>query len=275
MTRTAPPPQPQPGPQKDPHRRHLLLVIGIPVLAVLVVLAFAATAAAFVLPIALRTAVEYRTVVAGSPAVAVSAQNARFDVGPSADGRIHLHVTGRAFGRPRLTTTTDGGSTALRIRCAAPLWFSSCDLRVAVAMPATSRLTVDGTNGDIGVRGIGASVTARTTNGGLDVRGAGGDLVLGTTNGSIRVTDAAAATARAESVNGRVDLGFRTAPSDVTAATTNGGVSVRVPGGETYAVTARTTNGTVDTTRLRTDPRSPHHVTAMTVNGTVQVVPVD
>lgn len=73
----------------------------------------------------------------------------------------------------------------------------------------------------------------------VTMTGTRGQLDLVNVNGHIRVQDAASDTVNAETVNGAVELDFTAAPSAVTAASTNGAITVRIPDdGSSYAVSA-------------------------------------
>jgi hypothetical protein len=258
------------GPRPDRRGPSLLLVIG---LAVLVVLLVVAGVLAVALPLLLRGPVNQRYVVEGAPTVVVAVPNARLELGPSSDGRVHVQVSGWAVGPPRITVRTDGGATTVRGDCPRVAWFDACDIRLVVAMPPTADLAVTGGNGDISAHGLQGAITAETTNGAVDVRGARGDLTLHSTNGEVRLSDSASSSVRAGTTNGEIGLTFTDAPSSVLARSTNGSVTVTVPDTTAYAVTAHTMNGSLDTSSIRTDPASAHRIDAQTTNGSVQIRP--
>lgn len=252
-------------------RRSLLLLIGLPLLIVAVL---AITVALVTLPFVLRAGVQQRAVAAGTSSVAVSAENAAFQIGPSADGRIHVDVTGWSLGTPRTSVTATSDRTDVRVTCGVLPWLPTCALRVAVAVPATADLAVTGTNGEIGVRDLRGTIGATTTNGAIRVAGSAGDVRARSVNGRIEVASAASTHITAETVNGRIDLACTAPPLSVGARTVNGAITVRVPGSTTYAVTAQTVNGAVDTSRMRTDPAAASRIGVTTVNGSIQVLPI-
>jgi DUF4097 and DUF4098 domain-containing protein YvlB len=100
-----------------------------------------------------------------------------------------------------------------------------------------------------------------------------GALDLRSSNGEIVVTRGSSTTVLAETSNGAVSLTLLTTPDEVSARTTNGAVSIAVPSTVAYAVSTGTTNGTVDTSSIRTDPASAHRIEARTTNGSVRLVP--
>jgi hypothetical protein len=247
-----------------------LLIIGLPTLVVLLLIGVVLAAT---LPLVLRGRVNERTAVDAGPTVAVSMPNARLALGPSSDGRVHVQVSGWALAKPRITVRTDPTGTTVRGECPRFAWLDTCDIRLAVTMPPTADLRVTGENGDISVHGLRHAITAGTTNGAVDVRGAEGDLSLHSTNGAIRLSDATSSVVRVDTTNGEIGLAFTAAPSSVVARSTNGAVTLTVPGTTAYAVTTRTTNGSLDTSSIRTDPASAHRIDAQTTNGSVQIRP--
>jgi hypothetical protein len=211
---------------------------------------------------------------AGGSSVTVSAADARFEVGPSSDGRVHVRMDGRSFGSPRLAVRTEGGRTTVAAGCARFVWFGGCDLRIRITMPPQADLAVTGENGAIDLRRLTGRVDARTANGRIAATSMRGDLALRTTNGQVQLRDAASGSVRASTTNGAVDLAFTAPPTSVEARSTNGAVTIALPSSVAYAVTARTTNGSVDTSPVRTDPASAHRVVAETTNGSVRLQPV-
>lgn len=102
------------------------------------------------------------------------------------------------------------------------------DYRVKV--PRDARVEVETTNGAVKVLGAGGPVRATTTNGSVEVADAGADIEASTTNGSIRA-------------------GYRAAPTAGTQrlSTTNGSVTLTLPGDATGDFTASTVNGGIRT----------------------------
>lgn len=270
MTGIATPPAPrQSGPPSSPRSRGLRLglIIGISVLVTLVVIA---TVTALALPFALRSPVHQRLDLAAGASISVAVDDASFDVAPSDDGRIHVAVSGWSTVASPVSARTSQGRTTIDGGCPR-IWFSPCSLHLTVTMPPIADLTVAGTNGGILTRGILGTIDAGTTNGTVDVRGAVGTLRLHSTNGGIRLSGAKTSTVTADTTNGAIDLTFTTVPASVDARATNGAITVSVPGSASYAVSAHTINGAVDTSRLSTDPTSPNRITAITINGMVRV----
>lgn len=121
---------------------------------------------------------------------------------------------------------------------------------------ATERLVIDGEcdggwldRCSVGFRVVVPAefdVDITTDNGRIDIDGIGGHLDVRTDNGAIDGDDLSAVTVFAETDNGRIELAFSDAPSEVDTQTDNGRIVVRVPDGETYDVDATSDNGAVE-----------------------------
>lgn len=127
---------------------------------------------------------------------------------------------------------------------------SSRNLRVQVAftveVPAGVAFVGKNTNGDIEVDELAGRVEAYSTNGDVSV-GGGTEVIARTTNGSISVRSAGEADAR--TTNGRITADLRRIdPSGqpLRFSTTNGSVTVRIPSRIDASISARTTNGVIE-----------------------------
>lgn len=246
----------------------LALFVGLPLLALALIAVTAVLAVSFFRGSPLDRAFDVR---AGSR-VEVSVPNAAMRFGPSDDDRVHVSVTGSYFGaKPRVSVSTDDGVTTVQGGCVMRM-FTRCTLRIAVTLPEALPLTVDGRNGGLAVARLTGPLTLRTTNGTIEARAVRGDLDLRSTNGGIRIQNSRSGTVVARTTNGGVDLAFLSAPDTVDARSTNGPITVRVPAdGESYVVSADTTNGNVDTKTVRSERRADRVITAETTNGNVTV----
>lgn len=264
--------RPSPSAQKPlaPRRtRTVLLAVALPLALVLLVVA---AAAVVLVPVLTRPAVDLRYTGPAAPVVRVAVREAPIVLSPSADGRVHVHVTGWSVARPTLRVQTVAGRTTVRGGCPPFAWFDACDLRLTVALPPVSDTTIDG-DGDIAARSLTGALTVRTSNGAVRTDRMRGALDLSTTNGEVVATRCASRTVRAKTTNGGVALTFVTVPEEAGATATNGAVTVAVPGTVAYAVETGTTNGSVDTGSIRTSPASAHRIAARTTNGDVRIVP--
>ena len=108
--------------------------------------------------------------------------------------------------------------------------FSGSNFQVEyhVKVPAGADVKFSTVNGGIELQGLTGHVDAETTNGGIRARAIGGPIVASTTNGGVEV-----------------DL-TRVA-GDVKLECTNGGIRVRMPSDSKATISARLSNGTIDT----------------------------
>jgi len=266
MTQTSPPAgQTRPASSR---RLTVLLIVG---LAILVSLGLAATV---FIGLSLRgTALNESQDVAAGTRVLVDVRNARINVLPSPDERVHVVAEGTYLGRkPAVTARTTGGVTTISGGACQHRWFGRCELELTVTLPESLRLTVEGRNGAISASGLTGRLSLATTNGRIDVDGASGRLDLSSTNGAIRLREATSARASVRTTNGSVDLDFSEAPTTVEATSSNGAVTVRVPAGRSsYFVDVRTTNGAIDTSSVPSDRTATRTITVRTTNGGVTV----
>jgi DUF4097 and DUF4098 domain-containing protein YvlB len=103
-------------------------------------------------------------------------------------------------------------------------WGTSSEVRYYVKVPASTKVVLNTTNGEIEVDNVTASAHLETVNGQINARGLGGEI-------------------KASTVNGGVDIALATVTGDVSVETTNGGVTVRLPGDAKALLLGRTTNG--------------------------------
>jgi DUF4097 and DUF4098 domain-containing protein YvlB len=102
----------------------------------------------------------------------------------------------------------------------------------AVRVPSWVNITLDSTNGEIEVVGVGGMLRAEST------------------NGDIRATSLEGG-ANVETTNGNVHLEFtRLAEGGLKSSTTNGDITVSLPRDVKASLSARVTNGTINATDL-------------------------
>ncbi|MER7766201.1 DUF4097 family beta strand repeat-containing protein [Kitasatospora sp. NPDC096140] len=92
----------------------------------------------------------------------------------------------------------------------------------------------------------GTKVRVKETNGGIRLTGLAGDAEADVKNGGVDASGLSSAQVKLTAVNGGVRADFAAAPTKVEATTSNGGVRVKVPTGEAYAVDAHASVGGVD-----------------------------
>ncbi|WP_254401407.1 DUF4097 family beta strand repeat-containing protein [Streptomyces sp. AC555_RSS877] len=151
----------------------------------------------------------------------------------------------------------------------------ACPRMPHVKVPDGVRVTVSARNAGVDVAGIAAALDLTTVNGDMTVTRSGRDdaaVRLSTRNGSVHATALDTDRLYAATTNGDVILACATAPSSVTATTTNGSVGLSVPHtAPAYVVTAGTDNGRATVAVPTRDARHGPKMTLTTVNGDVDV----
>ncbi|GAA1041536.1 hypothetical protein GCM10009557_65460 [Virgisporangium ochraceum] len=104
------------------------------------------------------------------------------------------------------------------------------------------------------------------------MRDLGGDLKVETTAGRIDASNLRSQHVDVRTQAGEVSLAHQVAPAQTSARTDAGTVTVRLPGGSTYAVDATTDAGDREVS-VAVDPGSGHRVTAQSEAGNVTVKP--
>lgn len=165
----------------------------------------------------------------------------------------------------------DGDRLVLRGSC--PVIGSNfCEVRYTVAVPGDVDVQVRAVD-RISVSDVTGDVEATTDNGRVEAARIDGDVELYSDNGRVVGTDLRAGVARADSDNGRVELGFLTAPRTVSATSDNGSVEVVLPDtSDAYRIDdVSSDNGSAATPEIRIDPQSDRTITATSDNGDVIV----
>lgn len=144
-------------------------------------------------------------------------------------GTVELHTDNGSLNVTDLRATSaklssDNGPIEVSGR-AATADLRSDDGSIDATGLTADRLTARTSDGHIALGGHAAVVDVRTANGGIEAQGLTADRIYAKTN------------------DGQIDLRFAAPPTNVRASTGNGGVHVRVPGGEGYAITLSSGNG--------------------------------
>jgi Putative adhesin len=166
------------------------------------------------------------TVVPGSPdSVLIDARSS---------GAVHV---------PRLTTDVRGDHVAVTGGCPG-ISFGHCSTTITVHVPPATRVEVDGATGDVSISGISGGADVRTASGDVDASGLGGSVSLRSASGDVEAGDLHAATVRARTASGDVELDFARPPQLADAETSSGDVRILVPpSGAGYRVDVDTHNG--------------------------------
>jgi len=249
-----------------------ILVLGLPLVALLCLGGALGVAALW----RGTSPVHIRYDLAAGRNVVITVPEADFTLRPSTDGRVHITATGSYAGsRPTLLARASNAVTTIDGRgCYAPaVWFRRCSLDVTVAIPQTSQVRVDTSNGDISAAGLTGALDLGTTNGNIHTSGTQAGLHLRSGNGNIQVLAATSQQATAHSTNGNISMAFTRSPATITATSTNGNINVGVPTtGVSYFLNVHTSNGT-NSSSVDSDRTSGRTITARTTNGNVTIAP--
>jgi Putative adhesin len=168
------------------------------------------------------------------------------------EGATAISVTEQVQGATT-SKEVNGTNAVLTSRCPQGINFgNSCRVQYKITVPAKVAIDVEGAAGDI-------SLTGPLTN-----------ATVGTAAARITGTGLGAATIKATTNAGQVDLTFAAAPSSVQVKTEAGQVTLTLPGTEKYNVTVNTTIGTKDV-EVDTDPSSAHRIDVTATIGAVTV----
>ncbi|MGO4690672.1 DUF4097 family beta strand repeat-containing protein [Glaciibacter sp. 2TAF33] len=248
----------------------VLLFVGLPILAIVILVAVVLVT----LGLFRGDRVSLNAATDAGSSVSVQVPNADLRFRPSTDDQVHVTMTGRYSGaKPTISARTTGGEAHVSGGCPNGWNFlSRCEVSVVVSLPADLDLTAEGMNGRIRADNLIGALDLGTKNGGIQAARTTGRLDLHTTNGAIDVRGAESRDVRAETTNGAIEITFADAPDTVTARSTNGAITIRVPDdGEDYFVQADTTNGNINTDAVPSDRRADREITAQTTNGAVTV----
>ena len=119
-----------------------------------------------------------------------------------------------------------------------------CSIAYVIEVPDGVDVNGSTANGSIRLRAVG-EVDVQTNNGRIELEDIAGDVQVETSNGRIDGRDLNGDGVRAVTSNGAIQLELGTG-QDVEARTSNGGIRITVPEGDTYRVTADTSNGRTD-----------------------------
>ncbi|TDU90846.1 putative adhesin [Kribbella voronezhensis] len=173
-------------------------------------------------------------------------------VAPSADGKVHIALSGTYTGAPPTIAVRkpEPGSHGLEI--SADCEGSGCRLALAVELPSATRLSVGAS---------GTSVELRQLTGAVHVT-----VDDGSVNGTRLGSDSVSVSAQ----SGSVDLGFDRAPSNVEVTSSNGSIQVLLPRTATYAIDAAADYGSTEL-NVNNDLSSPNQLHLRSSNGSITV----
>jgi hypothetical protein len=190
----------------------------------------------------------------------------------SGDDTGEVSVTERIGFRdtaPATTHRVTAGVLTLDSRCPA---HSGCTVGYDITLPRATAVSVSDNVGTITLRSLSGRVTAHTGVGDIDLVSVSGPVEVTGHAGQILGHDVSSPHAVAHLSAGRIDITFSAAPATLTAASTAGSVTLRVPAGVSYAVHASTRVGSTRVT-VPSSPSSPRVITATVTTGAVTVEP--
>jgi DUF4097 and DUF4098 domain-containing protein YvlB len=101
-------------------------------------------------------------------------------------------------------------------------------------------------NGAVRVFSLGGNLDGSTSNGSIEVENVKGDCILKTSNGRVKA-HSLQGTLDASTSNGGVDAALERVRNGVRVSTSNGGITLRLPGSVNARLMARTSNASVST----------------------------
>jgi hypothetical protein len=171
------------------------------------------------------------------------------DVTSSPDGQVHVNVDGSyAAQQPAVNVTPTEGLLEVRTSCPDV----HCSVDVVVELPT------------------GVGVQAKVEGTSLSVVGVSGPVKAAASDGSIVLMNLRSNRVSADCSRGSVAMVFDNPPSQVTATSTDGSLSVEVPHSVTYAVDAIAARGSTDL-NIPNDPASARHLYLRSSNGSITV----
>jgi DUF4097 and DUF4098 domain-containing protein YvlB len=193
-----------------------------------------------------------------------------------------VHVTGDDSGKvsvtehisfrhtaPVTTHRTTAGALTLDSSCPAA---ETCSVGYDITVPRAMTVQVSDNVGTIRLESLSGQVTAHTNAGNIDLSSVSGPIEITGHAGSILGQNVSSVRATLRLSAGEIDVTFSAAPTTITAATTVGSVTLRVPGTVPYAVDASVSVGSTRVSVTRS-PASPHSITASTRTGSITIEP--
>jgi Putative adhesin len=172
--------------------------------------------------------------------------------------------------KPTTGARRDGDLLSLASSCPFTVGIG-CSGRVRLVVPRDVEVRVQSGDGSLTVRDIDGPVDLTTSDGSLVASDLTGPVTLKTRDGSVVATGLRSDQVDAVSSDGSLRLSFDSAPSLVTAVTSDGSVDIVVPhDGTAYDVTATTRDGRRELS-VPTDPGSARHMELHTSDGSIRV----
>jgi len=264
--------------------RRVVLAAGLPVvLALIALMSYDA--------VALSDQAGYRvhvSVPARGGQTRVRIDNASATLRPGSGDQISLSGTLRgSLARPSFSWRQAASGLTLHSRCWA--WAGFCSLEYDITAPAELPLTVSDRSGDLNASGFGGhvtlsggagNITASHLSGTIELASGSGDITASGLDGSVRLSDGAgnivvsglaATDVTGDNGSGDITLTFTRVPRLVNVTSESGNITLVLPPGPSYRVTALATSGN-STVSVKTSPSSPYVITVSDGTGNITIV---
>lgn len=173
--------------------------------------------------------------------------------------------------KPRFTETWSGSTLRISHDCQDNSVLQHCAVDYRLQLPAKVDVEVETASGDVSVSGTTGRIKLNVISGdttvraeqavSIDVRAVSGDVTIG----------GGATGAKVETVSGEIQLDFAAAPAAVTARSTSGDVTVRVPSpADSYRISITSVSGDQDVS-LPAAPTGDRLISVETVSGDIRV----
>ncbi|WP_037605111.1 DUF4097 family beta strand repeat-containing protein [Streptacidiphilus rugosus] len=121
--------------------------------------------------------------------------------------------------------------------------FGTCSADVDIQVPPAASVDARTSSGAITVTALTGPVQARASSGAITLNNLSGDVDAQASSGAIEASGLTSTTVSATAGSGSVDLDFAHPPSKVTTSVTSGALSLALPRGSRYHVTASVGSG--------------------------------
>ncbi len=196
-----------------------------------------------------RTVTASATMAAPKP-VKILTENGSVTVTRSTTGQMEITADAALYTAERrdafsIRAQADGDSFVIE-----PVWPDGKRDRnercaFVVALPESSGLTIETSNGAIEITAFSGETRLETSNGRITVNGHDGPISLHTSNGAIQATKINGPI-KAKTSNGRINASFATgATGPIDAKTSNGAIELEVPASFAGILSLSTSNGSV------------------------------
>ncbi len=246
--------------------RRWALGLGLPI----VLIAIAYVALNFV---ALAARDSHRITAISEPVganVTLSIGDGDITLAPGADRRARVSgVVHYSLARPHLHWSTTADGTTLAVPGC--FWVDCDSATLTASIPAGRSATASSGSGDVHARDLSGALKLSTGSGDMLLSRLSGALVLSDDSGDITGTALAAARVHGNDDSGNVDLSFTRPPSQLSISGDSGDITVRLPPGFAYRVSAKANSGTTDVA-VPTSPSSRYVIDLNTDSGNITVL---